>query len=70
MLVNTDWLYQIIKRHNHKGFYEMSQIAQELPLRLSKFSLANIVSECLRLRNTIAREDMMDWTGFNDALMD
>lgn len=65
---NKDILYKIIKQNaDSKGFYKMKEISGEIPLRLSQFSLFNLVSECLRLKGTIARKDLMNWRNFEES---
>jgi len=65
---NIGWLYGVITGcRNAKGFYEIAKVAEHLPIRVSRFVLANLVRETMRARlGIIVREDVMDFFGIEE----
>jgi hypothetical protein len=66
--VHLEWFYRIaMSSINSKGFYDIAKIAKELPTGVSRFILANLVKESMRLRaNIIVGQDLMDFLGIED----
>lgn len=66
---DLEWFYKIVTNSvNAKGFYDIAKIMKELPTGISRFALANLVKESLRLKaNTIVRQDLMDFLGIDEA---
>lgn len=62
---NPDWLRKKLIT-NSKGFFEMSNIAKELPFVVSKFAMVSLIEECMRPAGQVPRQDVMDFTAFNE----
>lgn len=62
---DLEWLYDIVtKATNTRGFYMITTIAEQLPLVVSKFILASLVRETMRMyAGIIAKTDVMDFSG-------
>jgi len=62
------WFYGIIANCvNVRGFYAMADIAKQLPTSVSKFVLASLVRETMRLgAGIIVREDVIDFSGIEE----
>jgi hypothetical protein len=66
---DLEWFYKIVTNSvNTKGFYDIAKIAKELPTGISRFALASLVKESLRLKaKIIVRQDLMDFLGMDGA---
>lgn len=60
---NVDWFYKLaVTSMNAKGFFDVAKIARLLPVKVSKFVLAHLIEEVMRLKaNRIVRQDVMDF---------
>jgi len=65
---DLEWCYKTITNSvDAKGFYKISDVARQLPIIVSRFVLVSLVREAKRLgAGTIVREDVMDFTGFEE----
>jgi len=66
---NLEWFYKLASSNvSARGLYELGKIARELPMKVSRFVLENLVKESMRLKaNTIVRQDLMDFQGIEEA---
>ena len=61
---NLEWIYNIVVASTDpRGFYVIAEILRRLPIYVSRFVLAGLVKETMRLyAGIIAREDVMDFS--------